>query len=84
MFSLSQPAAFSASVRYLSLKPISIPSPLPSHRQTSSALPMGVTQRQSMLPSLKVMRTGLEFFTLTMRATRSMVLISSLLPTSTV
>ena len=39
-------AALSASMRYLPLKPISSPSPSPSEKHTSSALPMGVLHSQ--------------------------------------
>ena len=66
------------------MKPISIPSPLPSQVQTSSALPMGVTQRHSIVPSFTVILTGLLFFSLIMRETRSMVDMNSLLSTCTV
>ena len=57
------------------------PSPFPSQVQTSSARPIGVTHTQSMLPSLKVILTGLVFFSLTIRDTRSMTDISSPLST---
>ena len=60
---------------------MSRPSPLPSQVHTSSARPMGVTHRQSMVPSLMVMRTGLEFFSLTIRDTRSMEAMNSDLST---
>ena len=79
--SSSAGAAFKASMRYLPLKPISRPSPLPSAKHTSSALPMGVLHRQSMKLSLKVMRTGFLVFSSMISATRSTTFKSSPLPT---
>ena len=65
-------AAFSASIRYLLLKPISSPWPSPVMGHWSAASPMPVLVVMDSIPSPKTQRRGLFSLSLMIRETRSM------------
>ena len=70
-------AALRASIRYLLLKPISSPPPLPMMGHWSAASPMPVFVVMDSKPSSNTQRRGLFSLSLMMRETRSMEVIST-------
>ena len=75
MRSFSAGAFFTASIRYLLLKPISSPPPLPSMGHWSAASPMAVLVVMDNSPSPNTHRRGDLSFSLMIRDTRSRLAI---------
>ena len=65
-------AAFTASIKYRLLKPISSPWPSPAMGQRSKAEPMAVLEEMAREPSSNLHRRGLFSLSLIMREARSM------------